>query len=119
MMDGEKVDALIKEIQGLNSPEAWKALMEELSLLLAGISPNEPHGMDSFVPIDIPIQSTPADESGLIRIRFPFRLGRRTELGWHSISITPEAQEELIRILGVALQSRGITEVQLAPKPQQ
>jgi hypothetical protein len=118
-MDGEKVDELIKEIQGLNSPEAWKALMEELSLLLSGISPGEPHGMDSLVPIDVPIQSTPADGTGLIRIRFPFRLGRRTELGWHSISITPDAQVELVRILVTALRSRGITEVQLAPKPQQ
>jgi hypothetical protein len=94
MIDIEK---FISDLHSLSQVQLVR-LQEELSLLRAGIDASEPQSIQDFAPIDIPIESHKDQETGDLRIRYPFVIGMRNTLGWKELQVTPAAQAALLQI---------------------
>lgn len=94
--------AVIDQIRLLSS-EDQRLVAQEIALLLAGIEPTEAQSCEDLVPIDVPIEGHKISETGVLRIRFPFQIGRRDLLGWRTMVVTQAAQLRLLEILAVSL----------------
>lgn len=59
--------------------------------------------MEDYVPVDVPIRSGKDEETGVLKIAFPFLIGRSDQLSWRILRVTPAAQEALRDIFQASL----------------
>lgn len=92
------IDEIIFAVRNL--PKAkLQDLIQECILLASGIEPSEQLDFQDVAPLDVPLESSKDDKTGELRIRFPYALGSRNNLGWRELVVTPAAQRTLLSVL--------------------
>lgn len=97
------IERLIADIHQLSNQQKTQ-LQQELILIMAGIDATEAQSLRDIVPIDVPIESIKNKDTGVLRIRFPYEIGLRNNLGWREMEVTQAAQLNLLRIFSESLE---------------
>lgn len=118
-MEREEIEKLVAQIKALDSPDLWRSLIEEIQGFLQKRDPDEVEDLVLRYAIDSPLEIGTVDGEGRLRMRSPFRYGFAEKTGWQVFSITPVAQEEILKFLLHAKLVRGDTAIQGAPRRTQ
>lgn len=103
MTDSTNAVERIKSDLDFLSKEDLKVLSQEIIHRLTAKNATEPLQIEDVAPVDVPIHDLKDEETGALRIRFPFQTGYRNILGWRTLKVTLAAQEALLHIFSESL----------------
>jgi hypothetical protein len=115
MSNNTPINIIKSQLPHLSSDELSN-LKQEVILLLAGIVSTEPQSMLEIVTVDVPIQGSKNEETGVLHIQFPFHIGLRNNLGWRAMKVTMAAQQALLHIFSQSLAADDLAG-RTPPKP--